>query len=109
MGRPKLEKFEKDIGKIPKREDTCVLIRIDEYGGKRGLTIREYVENERYTGFTRSGTRIPATEFVKFKELINSIDENELREPEQETLDEAAKEAESKKDVDWDKEEEGAE
>jgi hypothetical protein len=109
MGRPKLEKFEKDIGKIPKREDTSVLIRIDEYGGKRGLTIREYVENEKYTGFTRSGTRIPATEFAKFKELINSIDENDLRSPEDEKVDKAAEEAGAKGDVDWDKEEEGEE
>lgn len=103
--KEKKQKFEKDIGRIPKREDTCVLVRIDEFGGKRGLTIREYVENDKYTGFTRSGTRIPAGEFLKFKEIINSINPQDLLDPEQETLDKAGEEASVKKDIDWDKEE----
>lgn len=71
--------MEKDIGKIKKNDNTEIVVRIDEYGGKPGLTIREYTTSERYTGFTKSGTRIPAESFKDFKSLINSIDESDLK------------------------------
>ena len=68
--------MEKDIGKIPKNDITSIVVRIDDFGGRIGLTIREYTESERYTGFTKSGTRIPAESFADFKKMINSIDES---------------------------------
>jgi hypothetical protein len=70
--------MEKDIDKIPKNPETDIIIRIDDFGGKRGLTIREFVKSERYTGFTKAGTRIPADKFSVFKAAINSIDEKDL-------------------------------
>lgn len=70
--------MEKDIGKIKKNENTDIIIRIDDFGGKIGLTVREFSKSDRYTGFTKSGTRIPLESFAEFKELINSIDENEF-------------------------------
>lgn len=70
--------MEKDIGKIKKNETTDVIVRIDDYGGKRGVTIREYVTGDKYTGFTKSGTRIPADNFLEFRELINKISLNDL-------------------------------
>ncbi len=70
--------MEKDIGKIKKNETTDIVIRIDDFGGKVGLTIREYVSSDRYTGFTKSGTRIAAEDFAEFKKLINSVSEEEL-------------------------------
>jgi len=81
--------MEKEIDKIPKNPDTDIVIRVDDFGGKRGLTIREFVKGERYTGFTKAGTRIPVEHFKKFKDAINSIDEDELKEnlPVQEKLD----------------------
>ena len=72
--------MEKDIDKITKNPDTDIVIRIDDFGGKRGLTIREFVKSERYTGFTKAGTRIPADKFKLFKAAINSIDEKDLEE-----------------------------
>lgn len=72
--------MEKDIDRIPKNADTDVIIRIDDFGGRRGVTIREFVRGEKYTGFTKSGTRIPAEHFKAFKQAINSIDEKELME-----------------------------
>ena len=65
--------MEKDYGKIPKNETTDIVVRVDDFGGKIGLTIREFVSSERYTGFTKAGTRIPAAHFLKFREMINSI------------------------------------
>ncbi|MEK6854769.1 MAG: hypothetical protein AABX73_00945 [Nanoarchaeota archaeon] len=70
--------MEKDIDRIQKNPDTDIVIRIDDYGGKRGLTIREFVKGERYTGFTKAGTRIPAEKFKLFKQAINSIDEEDM-------------------------------
>jgi len=71
--------MEKDIGKIPKNEETNIVIRVDDFGGKPGLTIREFVNSERYTGFTKSGTRISAEHFEEFKKMINSIDPKDFK------------------------------
>ena len=70
------KKMEKDIDR--KNPDTDIVIRIDDFGGKRGLTIREFVKSDRYTGFTKAGTRIPADKFEIFKQAINSINAKDL-------------------------------
>jgi len=70
--------MEKDIGKIKKNEMTDIVVRLDDFGGKPGLTIREFTTSDRYTGFTKSGTRISQESFKEFKDLINSIDEKEF-------------------------------
>ena len=89
--------MEKDIGRIKKNDTSDIVIRVDDFGGQRGLTIREFVTSERYTGFTKAGVRISAENFPKFKEMIDSISEEEMKEsPEQpasqETLDKKQKE-----------------
>jgi hypothetical protein len=76
--------MEKDIGKITKNDTTDVLIRVDDFGNRKGLTIREFVTSDRYTGFTKSGVRILSTDFPKFKEMINSITDEDMKEVEQE-------------------------
>lgn len=83
--------MEKDIGKIKKNDTSDIVIRIDEFGERKGVTIREFVTSERYTGFTKSGVKIMAADFPKFKEMINSITEEDMKEStelpkEQETL-----------------------
>ena len=70
--------MEKDIGKVAKNSDTEIVVRIDDFGGKRGVTIREFVKSERYTGFTKAGTRIPAEKFLEFRKLIDAVDEKDL-------------------------------
>ncbi len=81
--------MEKDIGKVAKGADIDIILRIDDFGGKAGLTIREFVKSERYTGFTKSGTRIPAEKFKEFRALIDSINEKDFEVP-------AAKEEQAK-------------
>jgi len=71
--------MEKDMGKIKKNSETDIVVRIDDYKGKKGITIREFVTSEKYTGFTKSGTRIPAEQFLEFREMINSINLDELK------------------------------
>jgi len=76
--------MEKDIGKINKGEYqgtvTDIVVGIREYNGKVGVDIREFVTSERYTGPTKKGLRIPAESFQKFKEMINSITDEDLLE-----------------------------
>ena len=103
--------MEKDIGKLKKNDTSDIVIRVDDFGGQRGLTVREFVTSDRYTGFTKAGVRISAENFPKFKEMINSVSEEEMNEaPEQaeqpkdqETLDkkpvEESKEEEPKEDM----------
>ncbi len=97
--------MEKDIGKIKKNDIADIIVRVDDFGGRKGLTIREFITGDRYTGFTKAGVRILATDFPKFKEMINSITEEDMKEapeeqseeqpePGQETLDESIKEKE---------------
>ncbi len=75
--------MEKDIGKLKKNDTADIILRVDDFGGRRGLTIREFVTSERYTGFTKAGVRILAADFPKFKEMINSVSEEEMsQEPE---------------------------
>ena len=70
--------MEKDIGKISRNDQSDIVLRIDDFGGKTGVTIREFVTGERYTGFTKAGTRIPADKFLEFRELVNKINLSEL-------------------------------
>lgn len=70
--------MDKEIDRIQKNPETDIIIRIDEFNGTKGLTIREFVKSERYTGFTKAGTRIPADKFHLFKKAINSINEKDL-------------------------------
>ena len=70
--------MEKDLGRIEKKEDTDIVVRLDDFGGRLGLTIREYVDNDKYTGFTKSGTRIPADRIAEFKDMLNKISEEEI-------------------------------
>ncbi|PNX46978.1 MAG: hypothetical protein BV456_11585, partial [Thermoplasmata archaeon M8B2D] len=70
---------ENDIGKIKKNDFTDIIVRLDDFGGRPGVTIREFVTGERYTGFTKAGVKIHAADFEKFKEMINSISESDLK------------------------------
>ena len=100
--------MEKDIGKIKKNDTSDIILRTDNFGGRKGLTIREFVTSERYTGFTKSGVKIMAADFPKFKEMVNSVTEEDLQPeeeepaeapepaPGQETLPETEKPAEEK-------------
>ncbi len=76
--------MEKDIGKIKKNDNTDIIVRVDDFGGRVGLTIREYVTGDRYTGFTKAGVRISSENFPKFKEMINSVKAEDMKETKKE-------------------------
>jgi len=76
--------MERDVGKIKKNDTADIILRVDNFGGRKGLTIREFITSERYTGFTKAGVKIMAADFPKFKEMIESVTEEDLK-PEEET------------------------
>lgn len=78
--------MEKELGKIKKNDTTEIVVRVDDFGGKKGLTIREFVKSERYTGFTKSGVRILPENFSKFKEMIDSVSEKDFEGAESEKI-----------------------
>lgn len=92
-----LDYMEKDIDRIPKNQETDIVIRIDDFGGRPGLTIREFVKSDRYTGFTKAGTRIPADQFKNFKAAINSIKEDDFEQ--QETAEQGESEQEEQDEI----------
>lgn len=94
--------MEKDIGKIAKNPTTDIVIRVDDFGGRPGLTIREFVTSDRYTGFTKAGVRILGADFKNFKEMINSIDEKDLPAVEVEETPKASDSASKGKQEDFD-------
>ena len=71
--------MEKDIGKISKNDTTEIVLRVDDFGGRKGLTIREFVSSDRYTGFTKAGVRILGPDFLKFREMINSVSLEDMK------------------------------
>ena len=75
--------MDKDIGRIKKGEYqgnvTEIVVGIREYNGKVGVDIREFTSGEKYTGPTKKGLRIPVEAFHKFKEMINSIKDDDLK------------------------------
>lgn len=91
--------MEKDIGKIPKNNESEIIIRVDDFGGNRGLTIREFVTSERYTGFTKAGVRIKAEDFPRFKQMINSVNEEEMKAPAEESQKTIDKPVKKKKEI----------
>lgn len=66
--------MDKEIGRVKKNDTTDIVIKVDDFGGVPGVTIREFISSERYTGFTKAGTRITSDNFQKFKDMINSIE-----------------------------------
>jgi cell division protein FtsN len=87
--------MEKDIGKINKGEYqgtvTEIVVGVREYNGKVGVDIREFVTSEGYTGPRKKGLRIPTEKFKEFKEMINSITEEDLKEEPEEEKEEKEK------------------
>lgn len=62
---------EEILGKIRKNETTEIVVRVSEYKGQMGLDIREYVTSDRYTGWSKSGVRIPIDDIFALRRMIN--------------------------------------
>ncbi len=70
----KVVAMDEEIGRVKKSDTTEIVIKVDDYGGQKGVTIREFLTSEKYTGFTKQGTRIPAEKWEEFKALVNKVE-----------------------------------
>jgi len=65
--------MDKEIGRIKKNETTEIVVKVDDFGGNIGVTIREFVKSDTYTGFTKQGTRILKTQWDDFKKILEQV------------------------------------
>jgi hypothetical protein len=65
--------MEEEFGRIKKSENTEIVIRRSEYRGVPGIDIREYVTTATYTGWSKSGIRIPENLWEQFREIVNKV------------------------------------
>jgi hypothetical protein len=65
--------MEKEFGRIKKNDTTEIVVKADDFGGQPGVTIREYVTSDRYTGFTKNGTKIPKDKWDEFVKVLKEV------------------------------------
>ncbi len=65
--------MDKEIGRIKKNETIEIVVKVDDFGGNIGVTIREFVKSDTYTGFTKQGTRILKTQWDDFKKILEQV------------------------------------
>ena len=69
MALKKKAKNEREVW-IGVNDTTKIRIELTEFKGVNRFDIREYIESEKYTGFTKKGINLP-TEFLE--EIYNSL------------------------------------
>lgn len=85
------------IAKLDKNDETKIVFSLTEYKKLKYVDVREHVESESYTGFTKKGIRFNATMIDQWIESLQKVkDVLEGRaEPPPQPQEEGAKEAEA--------------
>lgn len=65
--------MEEEVGRVKKSDSTEIVVKVDDYGGQKGVAIREHLTSEKYTRFTKQGTRIPAEKWEEFRVLVDKV------------------------------------
>jgi len=69
--------MDKEIGRIKKTDTADIVVKVDDFGGNIGVTIREFIKTDNYSGFTKQGTRIPKSEWENFVKIIKQVNFDE--------------------------------
>jgi hypothetical protein len=64
---------EQEFGRVRKSPSTEIVVRQSDYRGMRGVDIREYVTTSTYTGWTKSGIRIPEEVWNEFAQVVGKV------------------------------------
>ncbi|MDR0735182.1 MAG: transcriptional coactivator p15/PC4 family protein [Elusimicrobiota bacterium] len=59
-----------ELGKYAKRQGLSVILRISSYLNTNGIDIRQWQEDETYTGWTKKGIRLPLEKLPEIKRLF---------------------------------------
>ena len=59
-----------EIGKYAKKQGLSIVLRVSSYMGSKGIDLRQWQEDESYTGWTKKGIRMPVEKLAEVKELF---------------------------------------
>ncbi len=60
--------------RIKKTDKVDIVLQVNEYRGEKGITIREWLTSNKYTGWTKAGLRIPIEKWDEFKKAVNELE-----------------------------------
>ncbi len=66
---------DKDLGKFAKRPGMSVVARVSTFQGAKGLDLRQWQEDDTYTGWTKKGIRLPYSKIKEIKSLFARMKE----------------------------------
>ena len=61
---------EGELGKYAKKQGLSIVLRVSSYMGSKGIDLRQWQEDETYTGWTKKGVRLPIEKLKEVKELF---------------------------------------
>jgi hypothetical protein len=68
-------KEEKELGRFPKKIGVALVLRITLFKDAPGLDLREWVEEEGYTGWSKKGVRVPYEELASTIQRLKQMQE----------------------------------
>lgn len=66
---------DKELGKFAKRPGMSVIVRVSSFKGSRGLDLRQWQEDDVYTGWTKKGIRLPLEKMGEIKALFAKMND----------------------------------
>ena len=59
-----------ELGKYARRQGLAIVLRVSSFNTAKGIDIRQWQEDETYTGWTKKGIRLPLEKLKEIKELF---------------------------------------
>lgn len=59
-----------ELGKYAKKQGLSIVLRVSSYMGSKGIDLRQWQEDDSYTGWTKKGIRLPIEKLTEVKELF---------------------------------------
>lgn len=66
---------DQELGKFAKRPGLSIIIRVSSFKGAHGLDLRQWQEDDTYTGWTKKGIRLPLEKMGEIKQLFNKMND----------------------------------
>lgn len=64
---------EKELGRYARRQGLNIVLRISSYMNVKGIDLRQYQEDDSYTGWTKKGIRLPIDKLPEIKEIFQKV------------------------------------
>ena len=62
-----------ELGKYAKKQGLSIILRISSYQNTKGIDIRQWQEDETYTGWTKKGIRLPLEKLPEIKNMFAKL------------------------------------